>query len=132
MKRAKWLESTTVTSAFASPVSLASFPRAAAAPCQGSAPKAGSHAIVRFSITRGRTPPEIRRNASESGASAIRIRSLDKRNTVDLFQRGFTVLHGLERGIAQEARAACPRGFLQLAHRGAAGDQLAQLVVEDH
>src|SRR5258706_176940 len=132
MKRAKWLESTTVTCALASLVSEASCSRAAAAPCQGCAPSAGSHAIERFSLTRGRAPLETRRSASESGASAIRIRSLDKRNTVDLFQGGFTVLHGLERGIAQEACAACPRGFLQLAHRGAAGDQLAQLVVEDH
>src|SRR5947209_11558164 len=132
MKRAKWLESTTVTCAFASLVSSASFSRAATAPCQGCAPKPGSHAIVRFSLTRGRTLPEARRSASESGASAIRIRSLDKRNTVDLFQSGFTVLHGLERGIAQEAGAAGPGGFLQLAHRGAGRDQLAQLVVEDH
>src|SRR5256884_8603110 len=60
------------------------------------------------------------------------MRSLDKRNTVDLFQGGFTVLHGRERGIAQEAGAVCPGGFLQLAHRGTRGDQLAQLVVEDH
>src|SRR5213592_2764259 len=130
MKRAKWLESTTVTCAFASVVSSASFCRAATVPCQGCAPSPGSHAIVRFSLTRGRTPPEARRSASESGASAIRIRSLDKRNTVDLFQRGFTVLHGIERGIAQEAGAARPGGFLQLAHRGAAGDQLTQRLGE--
>src|SRR5712691_4236137 len=132
MKRAKWLESTTVTSAFASRVSSATCARAAAAPCQDAAPRAGSHATVRFSLTRGRAPPETRRSASESGASAIRMRSLDKRNTVDLFQGGFTVLHGCERGVAQEAGAACPGGFLELAHRGTGGDQLAQLVVEDH
>src|SRR5882672_5726524 len=132
IKRAKWLESTTVTSAFASLVSSASCASAATAPCQGSAPKAGSHAIVRFSLTRGRKAPEIRRSASESGASAIRIRPLDKRNTVDFFQCGFAVLHGVERRIAQEARAARPGGLLQLAHRGTGRDQLAQLVVEDH
>src|SRR5260221_11525453 len=74
----------------------------------------------------------MRRSASESGASAIRTRSLNKRNTVDLFQRGFTPLHSLQCRIAQEPRAARPGGLLQLAHRGTGGDQLAQLVVEDH
>src|SRR4029077_20695331 len=61
-----------------------------------------------------------------------RSRSGDKRNTVDLLERGLACLHRVERGIAEEARAARARSLLELAHGSASRDELADLVVEDH
>src|SRR5262249_40284191 len=91
-----------------------------------------SQASVRRSSTRGLAPPDTRRSVSASGASPIRRRSGDKGDTVDLLQRGLAGLHGVEGGVAQEARAARLRGLLELAHRRTPGDELADLVVEDH
>src|SRR5687767_8673026 len=74
-----------------------------------------------------RSPREI-----SVGERRISRRSGNKSDTVDLLQRGLALAHRVERGIAQEARAAAARRFLQLAQRRAAGDELAQLVVQDH
>src|SRR6266852_8267103 len=93
---------------------------AAIAPCQGSAPNAGSQATRSF-------PTVI-----SAGARPISSRSRNKRDTVDLLQRGLAFPDGFERRVAQEARAGAVRRFLQLPQRGAGGDQFAQLVGEDH
>src|SRR5690242_8139373 len=85
-----------------------------------------------MSLTRGRAAPDTPRSVSASGARPTRTRSRDKRNTVDFLERGLAAFHGIERGVAQEARAAGARRLLELAHRGAPGDQLADLVVENH
>src|SRR5581483_7717712 len=69
---------------------------------------------------------------SDSGASPITTRSRDKSDTVDLLECGFAAAHCLEGGLAQHARARSARRFLELAHRGARRDQLAQLVVQHH
>src|SRR3989449_7602102 len=90
------------------------------APCQGSAPNAGSQATLSF-------PTVI-----SAGARPISSRSGNKRDTVDLLQRGLAFPDGFERRVAQEARAGAVRRLLQLPHRGARGDQFAQLVGEDH
>src|SRR5262249_432023 len=103
----------------------------AAAPSQGS-PEGDSQASVRLSSARGFTPPDTRRSDTASGASPIRRRSGDKRDTVDLLQRGLAAPDRVERGVAQEARAARLRRLLERSHRGAPGDQLADLVVEYH
>src|SRR5688500_5649943 len=62
----------------------------------------------------------------------MRSRSGNKRDTVDRVARGLALLHRFERRLAQEARARAPRRLLQLAQRRATGDELAQLVVQDH
>src|SRR5687767_16014291 len=66
------------------------------------------------------------------GERPMRRRSGNKGDTVDLLKRGLALLHRVEGGVAQEARAGTQRRLLELAHRRAARDQLAQLVVEDH
>src|SRR5262249_12364093 len=91
----------------------------------------------RLSSARGFAPPETRRSDTESGASPIstrsgRRRSGNERDTIDLLQRGLAAPRRVERGVAQEARAARLSRLLGLAHRGAPGNQLADLVVEDH
>src|SRR5258706_15536425 len=58
-------------------------------------------------------------------------RSVDKRDTVDLLQRGLALAHGLERRLAQRARAVSLRRLLELPDRRARDDQLADLVVQD-
>src|SRR5438309_4853359 len=90
------------------------------APCQGSAPSAGSQATLSF-------PTVI-----SAGARPISSRSGNKRDTVDLLQRGLAFPDGFERRVAQEARAGVVRRLLQLPQRGARGDQFAQLVGENH
>src|SRR5262245_30261021 len=90
------------------------------APCHGSAPNSGSHA-TRFSPTQTSAGP--RRISSGSG---------NKRDTVDLLQRGLAFLDRREGRLAQEARAGALRRLLERAQRRARGDELAQLVVQDH
>src|SRR5215831_7221355 len=121
----------TVTRALVLPISPPMRDSTAAAPSQGS-PEAASQASVHPSSARGFAPPDTRRSDTASGASPIRRRSGDKRDTVDLLQGGLAGFDRVECGVAQEARAARQRRLLQLAHRCAAGDQLADLVVEDH
>src|SRR4029453_15163870 len=50
-------------------------------------------------------------------------------DTVHLLERGLAAAHGVEGGVAQEARAVARRGVLQVAGRRARDDQLADLVV---
>src|SRR3954467_9046758 len=93
---------------------------ASTTPCHGSAPKAGSQAY-------GFAP-----TASSVGERRTSRRSGNKGDTVDFLERGLAVLHRIESGLAQRAGARALRGFLQMAHRRARRDQLAQLVVQDH
>src|SRR5215475_2315899 len=53
-------------------------------------------------------------------------------DTVHLLERRLTGAYQLERGSAQQAYARLMRELLQLAHRSAADDRLAYLVIEDH
>src|SRR5688500_2357223 len=66
------------------------------------------------------------------GDRLTRSRSGNTGDPVDFQQRGLALADRVEGGVAQEARAGALRRLLELAHRRAAGDQLAQLVVEDH
>src|SRR5687767_15539404 len=66
------------------------------------------------------------------GPSVTTCGSGNKRNTVDLLQRGLAPAHHVERRIAEKACPGTARRLLQLAQRRAAGDDLAQLVVQDH
>jgi hypothetical protein len=52
--------------------------------------------------------------------SSTRSFSGNKRDTVDLLQRGLALAHRVEGGVAQEPRARALRGFAQLARPGAA------------
>src|SRR5688572_20796799 len=72
-----------------------------------------------------------RHGSTESSSASSGSSLSDKCDTVDLLQRGLAAPHGIERGLAQEARAVRRRAVLQLADRRARRDQLAQLVVED-
>src|SRR3954470_22286868 len=75
----------------------------------------------------------LRPPASTSpGVSSTRSFSGNKRDTVDLLQRGLALAHRVVGGVAQEPRARALRGFAELPDRRPAGDQLTQLVVQDH
>src|SRR5205807_6746366 len=105
---------------------------AAIAPCQGSAPNAGSQATLSFPMRFFLSHPRNRTTVISAGARPISSRSRNKRDTVDLLERGLAFPDGFERRVAQEARAGVVRRLLQRPQRGARGDQFAQLVGENH
>src|SRR5262249_58608401 len=70
--------------------------------------------------------------STSSGVRTTRSLSGNKRDTVDLLQRGAALAHRVERGVAQEPGAGALRSVAEPAHRGPVGDELAQLVVQDH
>src|SRR5690348_2834449 len=79
-----------------------------------------------------RFSPRSSSDGAKPIVSASRKNLVNKRDTVDFLQCRLALAHGIERRVAQQAGAVAHRRFLELAHRGAGGDQLAQLVVEDH
>src|SRR5260370_7059604 len=84
---------------------------AAIAPCQGSAPNAGSQATLSF-------PTVI-----SAGARPISSRSGNKRDTVDLLERGLAFPDGFESCVAQDPRPAAVRPLLELPQPAPRGPQ---------
>src|ERR1700738_4018482 len=52
-------------------------------------------------------------------------------DTIDLLERGLAPAHQIQRDAADQPHAALLRERLELAHRGAIDDRLAQFIVEN-
>src|SRR5437763_7443413 len=96
----------------------------AAAPC-------GSSTVARCSA-RAPQPRGVTARRSSCAPTKTSARSRHEGDTVDLLQAGVALAHEFHGGVAQEARAATARRFLQRTDRLARDDHLAQFVAEHH
>src|SRR5207237_5378520 len=80
----------------------------------------------------GRTPPLRRTRSSRCGERYAPSSPRHNGDTVHLLDRGLSAPHQIERRGADQPHARLVRQLLQLPHRHAIDDRLADLVVQHH
>src|ERR1700675_3273630 len=78
----------------------------------------------------GRRPRLMRTRHTRRWARYTPTSSRHNGDTIDLLERGFAVAYEIERNAADQPYAALLRQLLELAHRSAIDDGLAQFVIE--
>src|ERR1700716_122223 len=114
----KWFERMTVVCMLTESVRASISCKVASAEPQFGCSSVRAHGIRLRSFTWKCFHPDASRTiVTWCGENAIRRRSRDKRDTIDLVQGGFTTAHKLEGRFAQAASAELARGVFYCAHR---------------